>query len=83
MKYRNFKKKLGNIFDPTKTITANDIKQVNIPAYKRMIKGERKIYWQLILEGGLQKSEVDKMTSDEMFEAFAALSVLSKQKRGD
>lgn len=48
-----------------------------------MIKGERKIYWQLILEGGLQKSEVDKMTSDELFEAFAALSVLSKQKRGD
>jgi hypothetical protein len=31
----------------------------------------------------LQKSEVDKMTFDEMLEAFAALSVLSKQKRGD
>ena len=48
-----------------------------------MIKGDRKIYWQLILEGGLSKSEVDAMTFDEMLEAFAALSVLSKQKRGD
>lgn len=46
-----------------------------------MIKGSKKIYWQLILEGGLQKSEVDKMTYDDMLEAFAALSVLSEERR--
>lgn len=48
-----------------------------------MIKGTKKIYWQLIFEGGLEKSEVDKMTFDSMLEGFAALSVLSEEKRGD
>ena len=83
MKLLNFKRKLGSFFDPTKIIQYADKKEINLSAYKNMIKGNRKIYWQLIFEGGLPKSEVDKMTFDEMLEAFAALSVLSKQKRGD
>lgn len=40
----------------------------------------KKVYWQLILTGGLAKETVDKMTADELYEAYAALAVLSNRK---
>ena len=58
-------------------------KEIDWKFYKRKIDGLNKIYWQLILEGGMAKTDVDSMTIDKMLEAFAALSVLSKQKRGE
>ncbi|MCF8002126.1 MAG: hypothetical protein K9K76_09740 [Halanaerobiales bacterium] len=69
----------------TKIVKKNNekIREIDYDAYKKRIKGFNKIRWQLIFEGGLRKSEVDMMTFDEMLEAFAALSVLSKQKRGE
>lgn len=72
-------RKYGIFFDPEHLIIAKDKREINLPAYKRKIIGDRKMYWQLIYQGQLQKSEVDKMTYDEMLEAFAALSVLSER----
>lgn len=37
------------------------------------------MYWQLIMLGSMLKVEVDKLTTDEFHEAYAALQVLNKE----
>lgn len=76
MKRRYYRIKWGDFLEPTHSIKG----QLNFPAYKRMIKGIRKIRWQLVFTGGMAKSEVDKLTIDELYEGYAALSVLSEGK---
>ena len=40
------------------------------------------MYWQLIMMGGISKTEVDELTTEEFYEAFAALQELNKDMKG-
>lgn len=76
----NFKRRYRNFFNPnlSETDAVGNVKP-NFAAYRRMIKGQRKIYWQLILMGGMLKVEVDKLDNEEFHEAYAAFQVLNKE----
>lgn len=39
------------------------------------------MYWQLIFLGDMLKMEVDKLTTDEFYEAYAALEELNKEMK--
>ncbi len=39
------------------------------------------MYWQLILMGGMLKTEVDRLDTEEFYKAYAALAVLNKEMK--
>ena len=83
----NSRKRYRSFFNPklSETDSEDNIKP-NFGAYRRLIKGQRKLYWQLIMMGGMLKTEVDKLDTEEFYEAHAALAELNKdmkpQKKG-
>ena len=79
----SFRRRYARFFNPKKSKKDGEGNlKINYSAYRRMIEGQRKMYWQLVLMTGLLKMEVDKFGPEEFHEAYAAWQVLNDDVKG-
>jgi len=46
-----------------------------------MIKGKKKMYWQLVMMSNIEKTAIDAMDTEEFYEAYAALQEINKDMK--
>ena len=67
---------------PSKVKEVGAKKLINDKAYKRLITGLNKRFWQVVYNGICMK-EASKMDADELLEAHAALRTINEEIRDE